>query len=281
MNRTFKSGLRLAAAGILAATAAPAIAAPELAFTVEITGSGNVPRVIITNNSPQLEITRFEMTIGDTSKNFDGSTNSPIPPPGGTASQALPIVSGSTNFRSDVAVVVLTNFGPGESFSVDLDIDSDVNGDTVEDYRSVFFNNNTANAQIKLFSGPQSITYTLSDRPQAPWIWKGPLLNLKVQSIAETNGTVFVPSVQVTVDDRTGTPPSVTEFVGQLRTIGVPVGSQVEISAPRQVYKDIHGADITNSVQNDPDKIDLDAEERFTALGISVNNVPQTGDPTL
>src|SRR5690606_35899735 len=55
----------------------------------------------------------------------------------------------------------------------------------------------------------------------------------------------------------------------------------VEISAPREVYKNLAGNDITDSASIDPDIIQNESQERFTAIGISVNDVPQTGDPTL
>ena len=228
MKPFFKTGLRLAAAGLFAATATAADT--DLAFTIEIKGSNNVPRLIITNNSPVLEFTKFTLTIGDFSKNFDGNTNSPVAPPGGTAVQALPIVVGPTNFRSDIAVVTLTGFGPGKSFSLDLDVDDDDPPvDTFEDYHTVFFNNgNLPNATITLESGPQSVSFTLSDRTSSqPTIWKAPLLNLKVRSVAETGGTDYVSKVLVKVDDGILPQYELATDVGELRTLGVPVGSQV------------------------------------------------------
>ena len=70
-----------------------------------------------------MEITRVEFTIGDTSKNFDGTTVSVSAPPSGTAFQSLPITIGNTNVRSDVLVVNLTGFGPGKTFSAQVDVD--------------------------------------------------------------------------------------------------------------------------------------------------------------
>ncbi|HEX2749622.1 MAG TPA: hypothetical protein VHM91_16550 [Verrucomicrobiales bacterium] len=176
----------------------------------------------------------------------------------------------------------MTGFGPGKSFSVDLDIDRD-GFDSGENYQSVFFNNGVANNSIvTLWSGPKYVNLVLPDNPvqSAPGVYtfKGPNHQLKVRSIAETNGTDFVRVVQVKVN---GQDPPLKMNIGELETFELPTGTQVEISAPRQVYKDINGRDITNSVDIEPALVDEEAEERFTALGISVNNVPQTGDPTL
>lgn len=55
----------------------------DLLFTVRIDNStsNNTPTIYVTNDSPTLEITRFELTIGNTSKNFDGSYKSLTPRP--------------------------------------------------------------------------------------------------------------------------------------------------------------------------------------------------------
>ena len=50
-------------------------------------------------------------------------------------------------------------------------------------------------------------------------------------------------------------------------------------SRPAEVFRSSTGDDITDSVANDPGLISDQAEERFTA-SISVNDVPQTGNPT-
>ena len=78
--RTLSAGLLLVLATVQSAWADPS----DLLFTVKIDGDANVPTIHVTNNSPNLEITRFEFTIGNTAKNFDGSTRTLTAPPGGT-----------------------------------------------------------------------------------------------------------------------------------------------------------------------------------------------------
>ncbi len=275
MKQILKSGMRAAAAVLFAALALPAAADDtDLVFTLEISGSVNTPTLTVTNNSPVLEFNRMVFHIGDTAFNFDArSTYKVVAPVGGTAAQFLPLPPG----QSDVVDVSLTGFGPGKTFTVDLDMDRD-GLNSAEDYRAILFNNNAANATITLYSGPRNISLQLPDPPagQASYTFNGPLRVLRVQSIAETNGTDYVRVVDVKVDGVV-----VGQNIGELTTFQIPAGSDVEISAPRKVYKDINGADITTSVENEPELIEANAEERFTALGISVNDVPQTGDPAL
>jgi hypothetical protein len=281
MKRFCNYGLAAFAATLL--FAAPRVFADDtdLAFTVEVSGDTNVPTVTITNNSPTLEFNQCVLLLGDLSKHFDGNTVSVTAPVGGTAAQVYPIAG----IRSDYAHIVLSGFGPGKTFSfqVDIDMDSTTAPDTVEDFRSVFFNNGgTNNSAVTMYSGPRSVTLTLDDRSSGqPYKWRGPKQNLLVRSVAETNGSDYVRAVQVKVDD--GILPERVEAtrVGEDVTIQVPYGSDVEISTPRVVYRDINGADITDSVDIDPALIEQEAEERFSALGISVNDVAPTGDPTL
>src|SRR5690606_34211696 len=62
--------------------------------------------------------------------------------------------------------------------------------------------------------------------------------------------------------------------------IEVAHGDRIQITAPQEVYKNIHTEYITSSSVNDAELIKNEAEERFVAIGMSVNNVPQTADPT-
>ncbi len=281
MKRFCNYGLAACAATLLCAAPRAFAADTDLAFTVEVSGDTNVPTITITNNSPTLEFNQCVLSLGDLSKHFDGNTVSVTAPVGGTAAQIYPLAG----IRADYAHLVLSGFGPGKSFSfqVDIDMDSATAPDTFEDFRSVFFNNGgTANTSLTMYSGPKSVVLTLDDRSTSqPYRWRGPKQNLIVRSVAETNGSDYVRAVQVKVND--GILPERIEAtrVGEDVTIQVPYASDVEISTPRVVYRDINGADITDSVDIDPALIEQEAEERFTALGISVNDVAPTGDPTL
>ena len=275
MKRLFSTGLRTAAA-LLALTRLTARADDtDLAFTLEITGTNNSPVLTVTNNSPLLSFNRFRMSIGDTAFNFDArpGIQSNTPPPGGTAVQILPPAGAGADYLD----LNLTGFTPGSSFNVTADIDRD-GSNNGENYHTTFFNNGAAaESVVTLYSGAKSVSLTLPNgATTGNYIFKAPQRMLTIQSIAETGGTDYVSVVELKVDNV-----SRAVNIGQRQTFSFPVGSNVEISAPRQVYKNIFGADITNSVLNEPAQIDQHAEERYTALGISVNDVPQTGDPAL
>ena len=115
--RTLFAGLLL---GLAAASSARADVS-DLLFTVRIDGDTNVPTIHVTSNSPVLEITRFDFTVGNTAKNFDGAEQAVTHPPGGNAGRIQPL----SGFRSDVVSFALSNFGPGETFSFKVDIATD------------------------------------------------------------------------------------------------------------------------------------------------------------
>lgn len=269
--------LRALAAGALSALGLVAAAAAnpsDLLFTVRIEGDGNVPTIYVTNNSPTLEITRFEFTIGDTSKNFDGTTTAMTAPPGGTATKVLPIVVGPTNFRSDVLAVNLTGFGPGKTFSVQVDLDQDASPpDTGENFATVFFNNGSApNSVARVYAGAASASRTLPDNP-ATYTFRGPGRMLNVQSRVEGGGEL-VRGISIKRDG--------VEVATNVDSVSMEVahGDRIQIGAPKEVYKDINSQYLSGSTASDPDAINTQAEERFVANGMSVNNIAQTADPT-
>ena len=272
---TLLPSLRALAAGALSALglATAALADPsDLLFTVRIDGDVNMPTIHVTNNSPTLEITRFEFTIGDTSKNFDGQMLNVTAPPGGSAFQGYPTFVGTTNVRSDVLVVYLSGFGPGKTFSAQVDVDGDA-GDSPENFNSVFFNNGGyPNSVARVYAGAASATRTLPDSP-ATLTFRGPGRMLHVESRGEGGGEV-VRGISVKRDGVT--------VLTNVESVDMEVahGDRIQITAPKEVYKDINSQYLTGSAANDPDAISNQAEERFVANGMSVNNVAQTADPT-
>ena len=259
--------------------ASPALAdVSDLLFTVRIDGSTNTPTIYVTNNSPVLEITRFEFTIGDTTKNFDGTVTSLTAPPGGTAVQTAPIAVGPLNFRSNVLVVNLTGFGPGKTFSalVDLDHNPTFVGDdpnSVENFNTVFFNNGTQpNSVATVYAGAASASRTLPDNPSS-LTFRGPGRMLNMVSKTETEGE-FVRGIVI---KRDGVVISQDEASV---SVEVAHGDRIQITAPQEVYKDIRAQYLSGSGGNAADLIQNQAEERFVAIGMSVNNIAQTADPT-
>ena len=255
-------------AGLLLGLASASIAradVSDLLFTVKIEGDTNVPTIVVTNNSPNLEITRFDFTIGNTAKNFDGSEQTVTAPPGGSAVRALPL--GAT--RSDVVTFGLSNFGPGETFSFKIDIDTDGSND-VQNFNNVFFNNGSApNSVATVYAGAASATRTLDDNP-ANLVFRGPTRFLRVISTEEEGGGPAVRGVTVKRDGFV-----VATDETQYNNIQVAHGDRIQIIAEPEVYKNIHAEYI-----NDPETVKNQAEERFVAIGMSVNNIAQTADPT-
>ena len=273
----------------LAALSAPARAGvSDLLFKVEISGDQfDKPTITVTNLSPSVEITRFEMTIGDTEVDWNGYVMSDIDPPGGEANVVSPAVSN----KNDLLAVDLKNFGPGESFSVTIELDSDPGGvrsptlDGGKSWWTVFFNNGgKPNAVATAFSGPKSSVITIPENPSAPYSFRGPTRQLKISSPTDVEDPTFLNVVTVKRGDGQGyqllEEPNFTQPFGQ-HVFLVAQGDLIEISVPQVVYKDIHGVDLPLLADSNPSDIEQKASERFTAIGLSVNNVAQTADPTL
>lgn len=155
--------LGVAGVGVMAACAGSASAA-TVGFTLVISGAANTPSMLLTNDSDSALLTGFSLTIGDTDYNFDAFNSLPSNPAGGTAVGNTPDTNNLGAIRSDLIDISYTGFNPGETSSwiVDVDVDSD---NTVEDYRTVLFNNGSvANAvATALFSGGGVLSLTLSD----------------------------------------------------------------------------------------------------------------------
>ena len=260
-------------------------------FRVVISGDFNVPTFTIFNDAPtwkgtNAQITRLTINVGDVSRNFD-FVDSIVPPPGGTVTAERPDAV-NEGVIADMLILNITGFDPGESFRFRADIDADGNFYTGEDFRRVLFNNGSqANSEVTAHSGGQQETITMADGPadltSYTFSSTTQMRVLTVRSLAEAGGTEYVSRAAVKINGEIGVDTSGrgTTNIGQIVTIHVADGDTVEISAPQEVYKNIHGVDITDSADNDPNAVQKDAEERFTAIGISVNDLAQTGDPTL
>lgn len=275
----------LALSGLEAAHAA---ASNPVAFRLQISGSGNVPTIRLYNDS-RLPITGFEMTVGDYDKNWDSAY--------GFSRSGITLTSpDGVDQGSDADTIIFTIGGgglpPGSAltFSADLDKDGENNG---EEFRKILFNNTqdkpNSTVKVTLSNGKSesltlpdgaadlySYTFTSEARPRNLWV--------ESQSeLANGQDRVFRTTVRVdgVIPELLDHPGVLAENIGERSLIRVYDGERVEITVPNEVYKNIYGDDITDSVQNDPASIQDDATERFTAAGISVNDVTQSGDPTL
>ena len=173
----------------------------------------------------------------------------------------------------------------------DTDVDGNSSNDGGQNFRTVLFNNGqdkpNATAKVTLSNG-KSAMITLPDGAADLDLYRfeseARPRTVEVESVAELGGDDRVSRVSVTIDG--SCPRSSASRASSPRNIGERVrirafdGEKVAVSAPREVYKNVYGDDITDSIQNDPKIIEDEAQERFTALGISVNDVAQSGDPT-
>ncbi len=279
MNPSPSFRSRFAALLVALFAATPAFAnVSDLLFTVAIDGNTNTPTFTVTNNSPNLEITGFNFTIGNTAYEFDGRDVTLTAPPG----VGIAIVTPLGDVRTNNFLVGLSGFGPGESVKIRIDVDTDGQNDGVGN-PSVFFNNGAApNSVATVYAGPASASIVLEDNAPQPYVFRGPNRILRVSSKTETQTGDEGELVRGITLLRNGTPVNLP-LLGKDDAdfeILVAHGDRIQIKAPQEVYKDINSNYITGSDGGDTSQISEDAEERFVAIGMSVNDIAQTADPT-
>lgn len=262
-------------------------ATTPVAFRLTISGDGNVPTIRLDNLS-RLPITRFELTIGNYDKSWDQAWSFR-----GNYGSGYSVTPNSGSRWKDTLDVRFNGIPASGNVVFEADVD-DNSSDTVLNYRTVLFNNGqdrpNATAKVTLSSG-QTAMITLPDGAADLGIYsfesEARRRTLEVESVtelgkgnAEGRG-VAVSRVAVTINGELARTidGTVATNVGPRVRIYTYDGERVEVKAPRDVYNDLFGKDITDSVVNDPQKIQTEAQERFTALGMSVNNVTQSGDP--
>lgn len=246
------------------------VKAYEPAFKLEIWGNANTPTFRVTNESRD-PITHVELTIGNFDKHFD-------------------MAERKDTYKHDL------NLAADSSYSFVLDIDDDDKGNHTEDYRRVLFNNGQdrpnsvltvttrqgsdyVTASMTLPDGAADEYYYLFLSDSRPRI-------LKVASRTELADTspIYIERCTVKVNQTVTTDiyGHTTEDIGREVRLKLFDGDSVEVSAPEMVYFDSPNHYLTDSSKNNNDAAIRDhAVERFVGLGISVNDVPQTGDPTL
>ena len=264
-------------------------ATTPVAFTLDIYGNGNTPTIRLVNES-RVAISRFELTVGNYDKSWDYAAGF-WGNYGGSLSVSSPD-QGDDGVWSDTIDLRFNNgMPPGGYVYFEGDVDDNSSGNGGLNFRTVLFNNGqdrpNATAKVTLVNG-QSALITLPDGAADLYGYtyqsEARRRDLWVESVAElAGGDDYVSRASVLID---GVPAAIVgtgaaaENIGRRVRIYVYDGERVQVSAPREVYKDIYGDDITDSVLNDPDKIQQEAVERFTAIGMSLNNVAQSGDPT-
>lgn len=149
-------------AAVVVAGLAGTAQAETIGFDLNLSGDPNAPTFTLTNTSSSALITRFAVTIGNTSRNFD-LAESMSAPAGGTIS----VIQGDTvngAIRVDEFILGFTSFDPADVSSFRLDVDTD-NANTLQDYRNTLFNNGTLpNSVVTVdFSNAMQLAFTMPD----------------------------------------------------------------------------------------------------------------------
>jgi hypothetical protein len=261
----------------------------KVPFTLTISGSADDPKFEFVNRS-RLTVSRLRITIGHDLFTYD-SVSSITTTAGASVSAQTPS-STSGGGHSQTIDLSLSGFGPGARLTFRADLDIFLLGAPVAssvNYRTILFNNGSQpNAVVTVNTDEgQTESFTLPDDAADPnassYTFAKGARKLLISSVAESGDVVGrvdvrsfpTPTAQIAASTLLAT------NVGSPRQFEAFDGETVEIRATREVYFNVHGEDITGTVAGNPAAIQTDAEERFTAFGISVNNQPQTGDPTL
>ncbi len=260
-------------------------ATSQVPFTLTLSGPGDLPAFEFVNRS-RLTVNRLRITVGDTTRTFDSVTGITTTM-GSVITQTPSTTNGVDN--SQTIDLALSGFGPGAKLNFTADINLLANSPSIQNFRTVMFNNGTAaNAVVTVDTQDgQTETLTLPNNatdPNAPsYTFSKGARKLLISSVAESGDAVSrvdvrsFPSPTAQISSST----ILATNVGVARQLDAFDGETVEVRATREVYFNIYGEDITTVIAGNPAAIQTDAEERFTAFGISVNNQPQTGDPTL
>ena len=266
-----------------------------VAFKVKISGANYQPHITIQNETPTL-ITNIVVQIGDTAQHFESTTITPA--------DSTTVTDGiATDPGSDSIRVACTNFG----FTKELILSTTLDSDTLQGMHCY------VNWVWYFYHDGHFFVWV--PEPGSALDWRYVLLGgyIKVQAVGGQEETIHIgnPSgvylsatrpvvinlrsiseVQAATNNDEEIVKQVTVKVNGFMmetkmgegAFSVIDGCTVEILAPPIAYKDILGNDITD-LATDPagnanDVIKNFAEHRFTAIGLSVNDVPQTGDPT-
>jgi len=280
--RAPRSALRVGLAALVALFIPAGYAASPLWFSVTTySDDPNVPLLLVQNTSRSSSISHFEMTIGDLNKGFDAAWVYPCC--GSTPTLTGLDDNGDGGLRNQKVIIDFNPpLAPGHYFWVYVDVD-DRNGNAGLDYRTVFFNNGDSqpNSEVTVSGSGTSASLTMENQgtiDQYSYFFSNQPTGrgIRVTSLEQGEGTEYVRRATVKVFNGIDLVYQQTG-IGETTVINAYDGDTIEVSTPPEVYKDIHGADM---LQPTPAEIQADAEEKFTAIGLSVNDVPQTGDPT-
>lgn len=278
-----KTQLVLGCAVILASLGSIAQASEiKMPFSVRLTDS-NPTSFTVTNESGE-EFVRLRINIGNYEDyGFDLGDDQRV------TSRSTGISGykfAQTGGRSSESVLTEINgWTKGKFITLVLDLDKDDSNSDTRPSGSMFNNGYQPNGSFTVWNkNGDTYTYTLTDENQLPntshtFYTTDRPPSFTVSSFKTGNdlyGATYVPSASVKVNGQV-----LSSTVGQKQSFNVDYGDVVEILAPQFVYQNNSGQFLTDSDRENNTSTVLQSMRRMSAVGISVGDVVQSGDPTL
>lgn len=257
----------------------------DMPFSVEIYPYG-ITGITIINESRE-RIIGFTITSGDTAVPFDRVYDGYVYGPSGRTSTPFLIepdytAGGPTTDTLRFAGITSFEHGDRMTFYVDT---SPLYANTA---KTMFNNGSKPNSVVTVFGadggrGELTLSDTLYNTLYETYRFRTETRprTLRVNSLTQDGGG-FVPNFSVMVRDASGA--IIEQYNNPNHNVVISYlsdGSSVDITAVQGVYMDADGIFIydSNTIPSTPEG-GPQPRERFVATGLSVNNTPQTGDPT-
>lgn len=258
----------------------------KMPFSVRITDT-NPTRFKITNESGQ-SFVKLKIEVGNHEDyGFDldesgGGDQRVIAKSSGIYGEKFALVG---DVRSSESVLTdVKGWSQNRYIELCIDIDKDSSDSAVNPSGTMYNNGHHPNGSFTVWNANgDTYTYVLTDEavssdkvynfssPDRPPV----LVISSFKAGDDQHGTVFVPNATVKVNDR-----EVASLVGKNRYLNLHYGDKVEVLAPQFVYQDNAGNFITDSDRTNNSSDVLRSMRRMSAIGISVDDVVQSGDPT-
>jgi hypothetical protein len=185
--------------------------------------------------------------------------------------------------------VMADNWDPGKKIEFDFEVDmayySIFSGyvgytNTIADYRWLFQSSYNTYAHVANSNKAELVWCRTNNIAQSTFIFGRPreLKNVTVASMLE-DGSAAVSGTILRVKNKWTGDVDAEYVIGLAQTIQVAYGDTVEVSAPNQIYRDIHGVDFPPGSESDSQLIQNQAAERVSVVGITVNENTYQGVP--
>ena len=245
----------------------PASLLAVLDVRVVIQNDIDTPQITVTNMGDE-SISKFRIIadpfdtqkFNDTGAWFNRNFTRPA---GSTAGGTTQVTQSSTN--KHILEFVFDSFDPGESFSAEVDIVAGAGN------WPIWFFDETSPAVIEVTSrsdtaNPKTYTLPTSNPGPANYTFRGPQrFNLNFEHLTKANVSLTnISGISVEID---GQAVPYTESGYNITS-----GDLVRVTVSEFLYRDMHGNNLDLNLA-------ADGQERFKAIGITVNQVAETANP--